>query len=76
MRASIGFCLDEIVLVSLIVFAFGVLAIPLYIDFVSDKITLNKTEWVCTRKESKVSIIGGKVYIRGDCVNYIKRDEL
>lgn len=70
------FDLVEFILVSLIVFAFGLLMISLYNGFVSDKITLNKTEWVCAQKESKVSIIGGKVYVLGDCVNYIKRDKL
>ena len=66
------FSLVEFILVSLIIFTFGLLIISLYNSFVSDKITLNKSEWVCVEKDPKVSIIGGKVYVLGDCVNYIK----
>ena len=76
MRASIGFCLLEIIILSLIIFCLALLITSLYNNVVSDKITLNKTEWVCTQKESKVSIIGGKVYVLGDCVKYIKKGEI
>jgi hypothetical protein len=62
----------EIILVTLIVFCFVILIIGLYNSVVSEKITLIKSEWVCTEKESKVSIIGGKVYSSSDCINYAK----
>ena len=68
MRTSIV----EIILITLIVFCLVVLIIGLYNSVVSEKITLIKSEWVCTEKESKVSIIGGKVYSSSDCINYSK----
>ena len=68
MRTSIV----EIILITLIVFCLVLLIIGLYNSVVSEKITLIKSEWVCTEKESKVSIIGGKVYSSNECVNYIK----
>ena len=64
--------LVEIILITLIVFCFVLLIIGLYNNVVSEKITLIKSEWVCTEKESKVSIIGGKVYSRNACINYSK----
>lgn len=64
--------LVEIILVTLIVFCFVMLIVGLYNDAVSEKITLIKSEWVCTDKESKVSIIGGKVYSNSNCINYAK----
>lgn len=64
--------LVEIILITLIVFCFVLLIIGLYNNAVSEKITLIKSEWVCTEKESKVSLIGGKVYISSDCINYSK----
>ena len=76
MRASVGFCLVEIIILSLIIFCLALLITSLYNNVVSDKITLNKTEWVRKQKEPKVSIIGGKVYVLGDCVKYIKRGKL
>ena len=68
MRTSIV----EIILITLIVFCLVLLIIGLYNSVVSEKITLIKSEWVCTEKESKVSIIGGKVYSLSDCINYSK----
>ena len=68
MRTSIV----EIILITLIVFCLVLLIIGLYNSVVSEKITLIKSEWVCTEKESKVSIIGGKVYSGSDCINYSK----
>ena len=68
MRTSIV----EIILIALIVFCLVLLIIGLYNSVVSEKITLIKSEWVCTEKESKVSIIGGKVYSSSDCINYSK----
>ena len=68
MRTSIV----EIILITLIVFCLVVLIIGLYNSVVSEKITLIKSEWVCTEEESKVSIIGGKVYSSSDCINYSK----
>ena len=64
--------LVEIILITLIVFCSIFLIVGLYNSVVSEKITLIKSEWVCTEKESKVSIIGGKVYSSGDCINYSK----
>lgn len=64
--------LVEIILITLIVFCLVVLIIGLYNNVVSEKITLIKSEWVCTEKESKVSIIGGKVYNSSDCISYSK----
>ena len=64
--------LVEIILMSLIVFYIVLLIAGLYNSAVSEKITLIKSEWVCTEKESKVSIIGGKVYNSNDCINYSK----
>ena len=64
--------LVEIILITLIVFCLVLLIIGLYNSVVPEKITLIKSEWVCTEKESKVSIIGGKVYSSGDCINYSK----
>ena len=64
--------LVEIILMTLIVFCFLLLIVGLYNNVVSEKITLIKSDWVCTEKESKVSIIGGKVYSSGDCINYSK----
>ena len=64
--------LVEIILMSLIVFYIVLLIAGLYNSAVSEKITLIKSEWVCTEKESKVSIIGGKVYNSSDCINYSK----
>ena len=68
MRTSIV----EIILITLIVFCLVLLIIGLYNSVVSEKITLIKSEWICTEKESKVSIIGGKVYSLSDCINYSK----
>ena len=64
--------LVEIILITLIVFCLVLLIIGLYNNVVSEKITLIKSEWICTEKESKVSIIGGKVYSSSDCINYSK----
>ena len=67
--------LVEIILITLIVFCLVLLIIGLYNNVVSEKTTLIKSEWVCTdkeSKESKVSIIGGKVYSSSDCINYSK----
>ena len=64
--------LVEIILITLIVFCLVLLIIGLYNNVVSEKTTLIKSEWVCTDKESKVSIIGGKVYSSSDCINYSK----
>ena len=64
--------LDEIIPITLIVLCFVLLIFGLYNTVVSEKITLIKSEWVCTDKEYKVSIIGGKVYISSDCINYSK----
>ena len=68
MRTSIV----EIILITLIVFCLVLLIIGLYNNVVSEKITLIKSEWVCTEEESKVSTIGGKVYSSSDCINYSK----
>ena len=68
MRTSIV----EIILITLIVFCLVLLIIGLYNSVVSEKITLIKSEWICTEKESKVSIIGGKAYSSSDCINYSK----
>ena len=67
-----SFSLVEFILVSLIVFVFGLLVVSLYNDVISDKITLKKAEWVCTQRDYKVSVVGGKVYLLGDCVTYVK----
>ena len=64
--------LVEIILITLIVFCLVLLIVGLYNSAVSEKITLIKSGWVCTEKESKVSIIGGKVYSGSDCINYSK----
>ena len=64
--------LVEIILITLIVFCLVLLIIGLYNNVVSEKITLIKSEWICTEKESKVSMIGGKVYSGSDCINYSK----
>ena len=64
--------LVEIILMTLIMFCLVLLIVGLYNSVVSEKITLIKSEWVCTEKESKVSIIGGKVYSSSDCINYSK----
>ena len=64
--------LVESILMTLIVFCFILLILGLYNSVVSEKITLIKSEWICTEKESKVSIIGGKVYSSGGCINYSK----
>ena len=64
--------LVEIILITLIVLCLVLLIIGLYNSVVSEKITLIKSEWICTEKESKVSIIGGKVYSLSDCINYSK----
>ena len=68
MRTSIV----EIILITLIVFCLVLLFVGLYNSVVSEKITLIKSEWICTEKESKVSIIGGKVYSSSDCISYSK----
>ena len=70
MRTSIV----EIILIALIVFCLVLLIVGLYNSAVSEKITLIKSEWICTEKESKVSIIGGKVYSSSDCINYSKEE--
>lgn len=72
MRTSVGFCLVEVILLSLIVFCLVLCGIGLYNNVVADKITLIKSEWVCTETKSKVSIIGGKVYNSNDCIKYVK----
>ena len=64
--------LVEIILITLIVFCLVLLFVGLYNSVVSEKITLIKSEWICTEKESKVSIIGGKVYSSSGCINYSK----
>lgn len=72
MRTSVGFCLVEVILLSLVVFCLALLTIALYNSVVADKITLIKSEWVCTDTKYKLSIIGGKVYNSNDCIKYIK----
>lgn len=64
--------LVEVILLSLIVFCFALLIVGLYNTIVADKITLVKSEWVCTETESKLSILGGKVYNSNDCIKYVK----
>lgn len=64
--------LVEIILVIWIVFCFVLLIIGLYNEAVSEKIIINKSEWVCTKEESKLSLIGGNVILRNECVNYVK----
>lgn len=64
--------LVEIVLLSLVVFCLVLCGVGLYNSAVADKITLIKSEWVCIETESKLSIIGGKVYNSNDCIKYIK----
>lgn len=64
--------LVEIILVTLIVFCFVMIIVGLYNDAVSEKTILNKSEWVCTKEESKLSLIGGVVILRNECVNYVK----
>ena len=64
--------LVEIILITLIVFCLVLLIIGLYNNAVSEKITLIKSEWVCTKEESKLSLIGGNVIRRNECVNYVK----
>ena len=64
--------LVEIILTVVMVFFFCLIMVGMYSSAVSEKTILNKSEWVCTDKEYKVSIIGGKVYSSSDCINYSK----
>ena len=64
--------LVEIILTVVMVFFFFLIMIGMYNSAVSEKAILNKSEWVCTKQESKVSTIGGNVIRRNECVNYVK----
>ena len=64
--------LVEIILTVVMVFFFFLIMVGMYNSAVSEKTILNKSEWVCTKQESKVSTIGGNVIRSNECVNYVK----
>ena len=64
--------LVEIILTVVMVFFFFLIMIGMYNSAVSEKIIISKSEWVCTKEESKLSLIGGVVIHRNECVNYVK----
>jgi len=64
--------LVEIILTVVTVFFFFLIMVGMYNSAVSEKTILNTSEWVCTKEESKLSLIGGIVIHRNECVNYVK----
>ena len=64
--------LVESILTVVMVFFFCLIMVGMYNSAVSEKTILNKSEWVCTKQESKVSTIGGNVIRSNECVNYVK----
>lgn len=68
-----NFNLVEFLIITTVVVLLGVFFVGLYNDATSEKIALNKSEWVCTNEETKLMLINGKMIPHKECTTYIKR---
>ena len=68
-----NFTLVEFLIIAIMVALLGLLFVGLYNDATSEKIALNKSEWVCASEETKLMLINGKALPHKECNTYIKR---